>query len=285
MPNLLLGTDDETWGLLVAERTQTLEISAGTFELDIFAHNVLDIDSALNLFDSVHVSSLYATLLVTARLCLNMGMNENGTPPAPPPITPQKPVNPYDFLEDKPRSKKPLLPLPSGNSKVGRLIVVGVGVVLLFIIGMIVMAILSAPGQAATKDLVLAAQQQNELIRVADIGAKGASSPDIRNLAVNTKLTLSTDQSKLLAIVNKSKKVDAKVLALGKDNNTDRVLTAAKQSNRFDEVFKATLKKELAEYSNTLKRVHDNSSNSTNKQILADQYSHVVQLYDSIPAQ
>jgi len=205
--------------------------------------------------------------------------------PAPPPITPQKPINPYDFLEDKPKPKKPLLPIPSGNSKTQRLIVAGVGAVFLIVLGMIVMAILNAPGQAATKDLVLAAQQQNELIRVAGIGAKDATSPDTRNLAVNTRATLASDQPKLQAIVSKSKKVDAKLLALGKDSRTDATLTAAKQSNRFNEVFAELLKKELVEYSATLKRVHDNSNSKANKQVLAEQYANVKLLYESIPSQ
>lgn len=205
--------------------------------------------------------------------------------PAPPPITPQKPINPYDFLEDKPKPKKSLIPLPSGGSKTQRLIIVGVGAVILIILGMVVMAILSAPGNAATKDLVLAAQQQNELIRVAGIGAKDATSPDTKNLAVNTKATLSSDQPKLQAIVSKSKKVDARLLALGKDNTTDALLTNAKQSNRFDKVFADILKRELVEYSSTLKRVHDNTNDNAYEQVLAEQYDHVKLLYESIPSQ
>jgi hypothetical protein len=212
-------------------------------------------------------------------------MEPNGAPPAPPPMTPSGPSNPYDFLQDKPAPKKPLLRLPSGGSKTGRIIVVLVGVVLMIVIGMVLMTVLNAPSRAAANDLVLAAQQQQELIRVAEIGEKEAVAPDTKNLAVNIKLTLKTDQPKLQAIVNKAKKLDAKILAAGRDSKTDSTLNSARQANRFDEVFQTTIKKELTDYMTTLKRVHDNSSNTTNKQVLTEQYNHVKQLAASIPGE
>lgn len=203
----------------------------------------------------------------------------SGTPPAPPPITPTRPSNAYDFLQDKPAPKRSLL--PGGSSKKQRVILALIGLVLLFAAGGIIMNILRAPGRAAANDLVLAAQQQEELIRVAGIGEKDATSPDTKNLAVNTKLTLETDRTKLRAIVNKSKKLDPKLLALGRDSSTDRTLTSAKQANRFDEVFASTLKKELTEYQQTLKRVHDNASDRATKQVLAEQYAHVKLLIEA----
>lgn len=209
-----------------------------------------------------------------------MLMDNQQLPPAPPPITPTGPSSAYDFLRDKPASKKSLL--PSGGSKMQRIVLALVGLALLFVIGVIFMNILNAPGRAAANDLLLAAQQQEELIRLAGIGEKDATSPDTKNLAVNAKLTLQTDRLKLQAIVNKSKKLDERILAQGRDSSTDKTLAAAKQANRFDEVFTSTLKKELLKYQQTLKRVYDNSNNQTNKQVLAEQYSHVKLLLEAL---
>jgi hypothetical protein len=209
-----------------------------------------------------------------------MLMDNQQLPPAPPPMMPTGPANPYDFLQNNPVPKKSLL--PGGNSKIGRLIIALVIFVVLVIVGIIVMNILSAPNRALVNDMVLAAQQQNELIRVADIGIKDAVSPDTKNLAINTKLTLETDQRKLKAVVDKSKNLDEKTLALGRDDATDKTLTSAKQTNSFDEVFTKLLQKELQEYQLTLKRVHDNASNQTTKQVFAEQYSHAKLLLETV---
>jgi hypothetical protein len=209
----------------------------------------------------------------------------NGAPPAPPPMTPSGPSNPYDFLQDKPKPKRSFLHFPSGGSKIQRMVLVAVGAVLLIGIGLVFMTILNAPSRAAVNDLMLAAQQQQELIRVADIGVRDANSPDTKNLAVNSKLTLVTDQIKLKAIVNKAKKIDEKTLALGRDTATDRTLTTAKQSNRFDEVFATILKKELLEYQQMLKRVQDNTSSKVDRQSLSEQMEHISLLISSIPGE
>jgi hypothetical protein len=193
--------------------------------------------------------------------------------PAPPPMTPTGPSNPYDFLHDSPKPKKSLL--PSGNSKIQRIVIALIGAVLLIIIVVVVMSILSGPGKSVVNDMVLAAQQQQELIRIAEIGEKDATTPDTKNFVVSTRLTLESDKIRLHAIVNKSQKLDDKLLAQGKDSNSDKTLTTAKQTNRFDEVFTELLKKELREYQQTLKRVHDASSNKSNKAVLAEQFQHV----------
>lgn len=208
-----------------------------------------------------------------------MLMDNQQLPPAPPPITPTGASNPYDFLQDKPAPKKTLL--PGGNSKIGRLIIALAIFVVLIIVGIIVMNILSAPNRALVSDMVLAAQQQNELIRVADIGIKDAVSPDTKNLSINTKLTLETDQRKLKAVVSKSKNLDEKTLALGRDSATDKTLTSAKQTNSFDQAFTKLLQKELLEYQETLKRVHDNTGNQTTKQVFAEQHSHAKLLLET----
>lgn len=201
-------------------------------------------------------------------------MEPHNVPPAPPPISPHSgPQNQYDFIVNphKPHRRS----LFSGGSKKQRIIIAAAGLAGLLILVSIIMTVLNSAGKANTNDLVLAAQQQQELIRISDIGIKKSRTSSVKNKATTTKLTLESDQPALQAIVKKAKRVDSKVLKLGQDASTDQTLTAAEQANRFDEVFTATLQKELSEYQQTLKRVHDSSENTRNKQMLAAQYRNV----------
>jgi hypothetical protein len=184
----------------------------------------------------------------------------------------------YDFIMNTDHApKKPLL--PRGDSKQGRIFLVIGGAVALITILVVIMALISAAGNAGKADLVKAAQQQAEIIRVSKIGIDKARDPSARNLATTTNLSLLSDQTTLLAALGKKGiRVGAKDLALGKDSKTDIALTTAEQSNRFDEVFTQTIKAELTEYQATLKKTYDSASSKSLKATLSDQYKHAGQL-------
>jgi flagellar basal body-associated protein FliL len=181
--------------------------------------------------------------------------------------------NPYQFITDTShKPKKPLL--PGGNSKQGRIIIVAVGLIVLLIVAAVIMGLISSAGNAGKNELVKAAQQQTELIRISKIGIDKARDPATKNLAVTTNLSLQSDQAALLANV----KVSTKELTLSRSTKTDVSLTTAEQSNRFDEVFAQTIQTELAQYRATLKSAYDKSSSTKLKNSLNELYAHAALL-------
>lgn len=181
----------------------------------------------------------------------------------------------YDFIMNPGGSAKPVKnPLvPSGNSMKMRIIVVAVGAVLLLIAAIVVISLLGSAGKAAKADLITAAQQQTELIRVSKFGADRARGASAKNLAMTTSLTMQSGQAKLVAAMKKQGvKVSPEELAAGKNTRTDAALTAAEQSNRFDEAFTEQIQKQLVAYQSALKAAHDKASNQQLKQVLAEQF-------------
>ena len=177
--------------------------------------------------------------------------------------------NPYQFITDASNKPKGSL-LPGGNSKQGRIIVAVVGLVILLIVGFVVMSLISSSGNSGKEDLLKAAQQQTELIRVSKLGIDKARDSSARNLAINTNLSLQSDQATLLSL----SKVSPKQLGLTRSTKTDIALTTAEQSNKFDEVFTQTIQTSLAQYQATLKSAYDHSSGKKLKTALNDMYAH-----------
>jgi hypothetical protein len=189
--------------------------------------------------------------------------------PAPPPITPSgHQPGQYDFLFQPP-PKKSRLSLNLNSTKQRILVVVGGGVLLLFSM-VLVFSLLSGAGSGNKEELLGVAQRQSELIRIATIGTQKARSTTAKNLAVTTYLSLTSDQKTLTSAM--SPKPSTKQLALGKNAETDQLLTAAEQNNKFDEVFITEIQQELIAYQQSVKKAYDNASGNKLKQILAAEY-------------
>lgn len=179
--------------------------------------------------------------------------------------------NPYQFIVDSGQAKK--RPGLNPSSKQSRIFIVLGGVVLLLIIGTIVAMLLSSTGNAGKQEVLKAAQKQTELIRVSEIGIKLAKGSSAKNLANSVNLSLQSDQATLLATLKSAKvKVSAKELALGKNQKTDTILTAAEQSNKFDEVFIQTIQAQLVEYQKTLKAAYNKAESKKVKAELEKQF-------------
>jgi predicted outer membrane protein len=203
-----------------------------------------------------------------------MLMQPQSPSPAPPPIAPGPPGHdPYAFITSPGVPKKRGL-LPGGNSVTQRIIIVAGGALLLIILASVIFSALGNAGKGDVETLRSAVQQQQELIRVADTGTQKAKGPTAKNYATTIKLTLSSDQAELQKIVKKSLKIDAKTLNGGKDAETDELLTAAEQTNRFDEEFTTYMQREISEYMALLKKIYDGSDSQTAKTELAKQYDH-----------
>lgn len=192
--------------------------------------------------------------------------------PAPPPVIPTGNGQPkYDFIFDnKTAGKKPLL--PGGGSKKGRLIIVGAGAVILILLIVLVARLISNAGKGDTSALVTAAKQQQELIRVADIGIDKAKSQAAKNIAITTKLALESQQKEMQSAITTAGLNPKKVLISSKNTKTDSTLTTAEQNNRFDEEFLNIMSTSLTEYQKTIKTAYEGATSKKLKAALTTQY-------------
>ena len=198
-----------------------------------------------------------------------------------PVVTPHH--DPYDFIVNP--AKAPKKSFLSGGSKPKK-ILMAVGI--LTVIVMLLAVVASVTGGTNSKDdYTKLLQQHAELIRVAALGEKSAKDTPAKNLAITTRLTLESQQATInsLAISSGIKKIDNKVVALGKDTATDKKLTDAGQVNRFDEVFIAILNDQLAAYQTTLKKVYDSSKSNSSKDKLSTLYDYATLLVNEAKAQ
>lgn len=210
---------------------------------------------------------------------------KNAPASAPPPVDMSSTTQtPYDFIMQNPQ--KPTGKFNFGGSKKSRILFVaiigGVLLSLLIIIG----AVVTSSGKTGTQNLVSLAQEQNELIRVADIGISKARTADAKNLATITSFSLRSSQTDTLALLAKQgHKLKPKELAFKQDSSTDNQLNTANLNNKFDEVFLQLLDKSLATYQKDVKQVFDSSKSKSEQQILSTSYNGVTLLVGSQTAQ
>lgn len=193
---------------------------------------------------------------------------DNNVPPAPPPYQPNNSgKNPYDFITNHGSSNKN--GFTSSNSKKTRILITVGFISVLLIVGVLFWNFLSNSNGSLKNDYISLVQQQTEIIRVSEIGIKESRDSDTKNLALTTKLSLTSSQTK---IINMAKKIGADTskatIALGKDPKTDALLTAASQNNKFDEVFNAKLTEMLVKYQQTIKSIFEQTSNKSSKETL-----------------
>lgn len=191
-------------------------------------------------------------------------------------------TNPYDFImNENPKPKRRWL--PGGNSKGQRLAIIAIIVVVILLLGIVLYGVFTASSSAGTADMVSAVQQQQEIARIADIGAAKARQTETKYIAVMTAETMRSDQASLTAYLKKNrKKISSKELNATKSSATDSSLDKAEQANSFDSTFTATLAKELSAYQKTAKDAHDHTSSASAKKILEQMYAHTALLNEKL---
>lgn len=180
----------------------------------------------------------------------------------------------YEFImQGNQPVKKPMIPGTGGNSMKSRIILVVIGAFILIMGAIGVNAIVNS-GPDNKQQLLELAQQQTELIRVAEIGVKNSSGLQAKNLAITTELTLTTERNTLVAALKTQKvKVNDKTLKAKADSKTDRALTTAQQNNRFDEEFLKTIQEDLKEYQQNMKAAYNTTTNKKLREALKLQYA------------
>ncbi len=163
-------------------------------------------------------------------------------------------------------------PRMGGGSMTKRIVIAAVGGLTLLILVIIGYQLLLGSKPNNAQQLLEIAQQQNELIRVSDIGVKKAHGTDAKNLAMTTKLSLSTDQQPLINALAKQKIKAKSQLNASKNTKTDDMLETADQNNRFDDEFLKYLHTELASYQKKLNEAYKNTTSKSLKEAMKIQY-------------
>lgn len=178
----------------------------------------------------------------------DMPPNQNQFP-APNPGEPGH--DPYAFFMNPQKpSRRGLFNLGGGMSN--KWLLIG-GIVVALILLFVGISLASSAGKAKTEELVTVVQTQQELIRVATDGTKNASSTNLKNFANTTVISLSSDQYRLLAAMQKQgRKVSPKELGLAKNSQTDQALSVAQAANTYDTTFASTMDTALSDYENKL---------------------------------
>lgn len=184
---------------------------------------------------------------------------------SPNPGSPGDQSDPYGFIVDQGASRRKGLGLPGGQK--GLLMMALIGAFLVAILGIVYGLFFAS--KSAAPELVDIAARQTEMIRICDIGISKARSSAVKNTATTTKVTLLSDQERLIARLKSQKqKVAPKDLQTRKNTKIDTMLTQAAQANNFDTAFNKELAKELSEYQTALKQAYDDSQSTKTKELL-----------------
>lgn len=197
-------------------------------------------------------------------------MQPQSPPPAPPPA-PTGGGEQYDFIFNPNQQTSPKSPL--GGGKKNRTIIFGAGAVILIAVIFIVAGFISNLSKPNTDALVSAARQQQELIRIADIGVQKAKTQEAKDIAITTKLSMESEQKEMQNAIKAAKLNPKKVLVGSKDAKADAALTTAEQNNRFDDEFLKIMTAKLTAYQKTVKTAYDNATGKVLREALATQYN------------
>ncbi|HET6925030.1 MAG TPA: hypothetical protein VFH39_04330 [Candidatus Saccharimonadales bacterium] len=179
----------------------------------------------------------------------------------------------YDFIMNRGQAAARSFALPGSNSKLGRIaLVAGIGVVLIILIA-VVMSFLNRP-TISSVELVNAAQEQSELIRIAGIAANDQSAAQsTRNSAQTIQLSLGSAQSDLLGYLALNHiKIGKDVLQQRKDAQTDTELTSAQTAGTFDSTYAQIMQSQLTAYQQTLKAAYAAHPGPRGQKLLSDDY-------------
>jgi hypothetical protein len=196
--------------------------------------------------------------------------------------------NPYDFiLNPAPQPKPaPLSKLPGGNNPLIVKIVIIVGGAFVLIIALsIIMSMFNRSDTVNSAALLNIAQTQNEIARVADQGLTNATQQNVKNLSVNTKLAMRTQQQLLIAYMGRNGiKVSSKQLTFKQDAQTDQKFTLAKQTSTFDVVFSQTVQSQLEAYATSLKQLFGTATGENQRTLLSTDYTQTQLLISQVPS-
>lgn len=176
--------------------------------------------------------------------------------------------NPYEFILNA--DGKPPKPPTSLASRL--LLVVG-GIFLLFVIIALALTMFLGKQGPSDKEMLIISEQQT-VIDVASSVASTTKSDSLKALALNTQLSLQTDQKNISnLLVESGAKIDQKQIDSAVDSEPTAKLTAAKGSSTYDNMAKTILDDALTDYVAKVKIAYQQSDDPDKKQLLSDAYT------------
>lgn len=195
-----------------------------------------------------------------------------GVPAGPNPAatTPSSPSDRYDFIfAEKPIEKKAAF---GGSSLMQRVLLIVGGLVVLTIAAVLVTSLFSSREDINGR-LFAVTQEQQEIIRIASAGSTKAISNDTRNFALNTQLSLTTNQQAAFAYMKeRNGKIDEKLLGAKANTETDKLLETALTNNTYDAALVQTLHGQLVTYRTNLNATYQEVSGENARALLAESY-------------
>jgi hypothetical protein len=164
-------------------------------------------------------------------------------------------------------------PLFSGGSSFGFRIglVVGGAVLLMVIMGVVVSLI---PSNLNGNELTALAQSQNGLFAICNDALSNSKAQDTKNFASNCSISLTTEQTDLLAYTGKhGLKVGKKQLDLGVNAKTMEALKASIAASTYDETFSTAVQSQLTLYMAKIKATFRTAKSTEQKKLLSTEYT------------
>jgi uncharacterized cupredoxin-like copper-binding protein len=195
--------------------------------------------------------------------------------------------NPYDFITSAPQKPQRTSGGVSGNSFIGKLVVIVGGAIIFMVVAVFLVNMLFG-GKTNVGSLTGIVQTQQEIIRVTKLGDQMISDQSVSGAAVNTRLVVTTQQQNMMTYMNtQGQKIgkNKKELELKKDTKTDAQLTQAKATSTFDIVFVQVQTQQLKDYSTALKNAYNNATAKEMKSLLAKDYNETQMLLKQWPSE
>lgn len=178
--------------------------------------------------------------------------------------------NPYEFIFAEQQHHKQTA--SSGGSMVKRVLVIVGGLVVLAVVAAIVMSLL-APKDTSLDKLTSVLQEQQEIVRIANLSDTSATSIDLKNLAVNVSLSVGTNATSMQNYLSERNiKITETLLAAKQDTKTDTLFTNAKSTNTFDRVAAQTMQSLLVTYRSNLNTTYQDVKGANARKELQSSY-------------
>lgn len=175
--------------------------------------------------------------------------------------------DPYNFIMD-PNLQQKNRPAMLQNPK-QRIIISIVFVVVVLMVLFIAYSFIASLGKQDNSALISINAQQNEIIRISDLGLKEAKDPNTKTLVATLKSFVVSDQVDTESYLSKNgTKITPEQAVSKKDSSIDEDLETALQRNNYDEALLASLKDLQSSYKKSLSSALSDSSSTTRKQLL-----------------
>jgi hypothetical protein len=149
---------------------------------------------------------------------------------------------------------------------------------------MIVISVLSslAP-KGSTPGLTIAAQRQQEIIRIAALASQSATGQDTKNFVASVELSITSSQMQTLNYLQAhGTKLKGKQLDLYKDAQTDTLLINAANAGNYDKVVVQILSTQLQAYQDSLQDTDRETNSVSAKKLIKDDYTNAQKLLTQV---